>query len=379
MSGFTGNLTAINAYARQYMDNLLKSSVYPNAGPLLAAMAGQGEDPDQLGRPGEAAVLGSYGRQMSSAERKSLTSRELVFPIAYLNGNNLSDGGAAWIVPGSSNPSAYVKEENKVSTFKFYWSLLQQSVEVDQLTVQTAQGPYEVLNPFKTAMEQALAQHVESWATAFWYDVNNTPVQPANSPYLEGFVGMPQALIGTGATVGSTTSSTYGGVDLSQSDTSNVRGTRVTSATAATLSLVDDANLNQGARIYGNGVDLMVTTTSIYQTLKSQAREQGVVPVTVLKANEDLQEFGRVSFKNEVVLFGKTAITYDAHCPAGYLAALTVDSWTCLTQPGKNFSFTPFEKLQIPGQPKIFYAAIETAMALVCRKPRLNVLYTSVS
>ena len=384
--GFANVLEAANGITRQYMDNVLIGTVYPRI-PLLNFLASQGGGESKLGRPGEGTVLGQYAQGMTKARKQSITgSRELDFPTQITG----SAGGSRYVGPGSSNPTATNTEESKIADFKHFWSQLEVPISVDVQTVAQSKGDFKVIDIFQAATQMAMDDTLDIVGNSLWNDVNATPSQISGSAYLNGQVGMPQALLGipanigstssvtsplAGVTSGSTTYTTYGGVDMSQLNAVNVIGQRVTAATPISFDLIEQANVDYGAAAFGPGVNLCLTTGANYRALKNMAMDRGG---TIVHAGE-IPEGGTVGIKTESIKYGKTYITWDPKAPTGYFAALTLESWTWISQPGLSFNLAPWKLLDIPGQPRIFYSYVRLASALVCRRPRVNTLWTNVA
>jgi hypothetical protein len=432
--GFSGNLEAVTAITRRYQRSKLIGTLYAQS-PLYAFLAGGGWQKSTLGRPGVAEVIGPRANGMTEAEKLEIAgSTELHFPVQF----GTSTGGDALMTQAANtNPyTAYVgatpatltggadgagnaatsgtsvagggfagqgDEVQNIGDFISPWGWLKSEVEVNKTTVLSARGQYAVLQPFKVATGMAVDRHVDKLSSYVWNDV------PAagDSGYTNsgGFTttpaGVPAALIGLGLASGGTVALGTGsmqtpvsvtngapagatltgnaykylGVDMSQTNTATVQGTRITDSTPTNLDLIDVVNIDLGVRAVGPGIDLVLLNNKSYHTMKRQAINEGG---TIIH-NGEVPGFGTLGYKKEIIHYGGVNIVMDPKAPAGCGAFLTLDSWLWVTRPGQNSTLENFKELTIPGMADCFYGYINTGWALICDRPRLNVFYTRLT
>jgi hypothetical protein len=139
--------------------------------------------------------------------------------------------------------------------------------------------------------------------------------------------------------------------------------------------LVDDANLTKGLRVKGQGADLILTTTALYQQFKQQVLAGGGVIL-----QNGLPEMAKLGVKKEMLQIDNVLITYDPNCPANSAVVFDTSVWKFMVHPQFNFRVTPFVDNTTTGIAKdaYDYAYIQTRFMLTCDNPFLNVRYSAL-
>jgi hypothetical protein len=150
-----------------------------------------------------------------------------------------------------------------------------------------------------------------------------------------------------------------------------------TTARVADISvLLDDMNLTKGIGVYGNGVSLILTNTTIYQKFKNQMANKGG-----LILQNGMPEFAQLGFKKEILQKDNCYIAYDPYCPANTVCGFDMTAWKFMVNPLFNFKITPFERLwqNSEGGKWAKQAYAQLRYMLTCDNPFLQARYTNVT
>lgn len=155
------------------------------------------------------------------------------------------------------------------------------------------------------------------------------------------------------------------------------RAKRNSTTTAVDIrKIIDDANYTQGLKIYGNGADLCLCGTTLYQQFKAQIIAQGG---TVMHSG--LPAMAKMGLRKEILQIDNTLVMYDPQLTnANTVLVLDTSVLKWMVHPEFNFKVTPFVDNTKTGIAKgtYDYAYISTRFIFSNDNPRLGVKYTAI-
>lgn len=364
--------------AQDHISRNVASNFYPKL-PFLSALGHftltrNKKTPLNIGRP-DGTILS--GKVMSPGEALALQNfNSYIVPIDTYETDNSKMMGDRDTKPVVSSPQTRSHGQVAQTAAKFnrfristplliWWSDKKRALQKEgKLGQGIAMGQI-----IERAVEKGFQEHVKKLNDQIW---NGNPTDDT-ADTMDNCAGILQAIH---------TTNTYGGVNRSTSTNSEWRAQRNTTRTSLDLaSLIDEINLNPdntsgrlGLGIYGNGVDLLITTPSIYSNFKAQALAKGVAMVK----GEGLPKMGAFGVTKEVLQKDNAIIMYDPSCPANTVIGLTMETWRLAIAPGQNMTVTPFEKMTGEGAKEADEAFIETEAIFSCDNPKMNVVYTAI-
>lgn len=364
------------AYTQDYLSRTIANNIYKKC-PLFYALVGLGGNQTKsnmrIGRPGVADVFS--GKKMSKIQRETLVPGFNAYEpeILFRATSNVKTMGGRDTMPTVASATTLSPDQN-IGTAKFGWCRKTEPILVWKTTLDRAMGSgpaglnnkgKAVANVLEVASDQCVNNLIDAWALAFW---TSNPTNQSSDPW-DNPAGV-QYAIGNATNI-------YGNVDRSVAANSQWVPQVVSSARAAVLSsIVDEANLTLNCGIYGKGIDLILTTTSLYRTFKDECRSKGQ---TVL--SDGLPEMGEFGFKQEMLKFDNTYVMYDPNCPASTVACFNLETWKLIMDGKKNFS--PTEFIDLPkyaeGAKDAYQAYVDSQMILACEAPSVNAYFSNVS
>lgn len=348
-------LTAFTAYADRFIEKRRLNSSLFSSTPLLTVMAGKGGTDGALGRPGTGTLIG--GGNISRANQESMSGsyeRHIRFLTGKVGGGkNL---GARDTVPSTGNDS----HDQHVRSAVFRWARHMQPIKVWNTTVLLSKGKFEIANAIEEATQMAMEEQMEVIHQQLF--TGNPADQTAD--IWSSILGLEQCMH---------TTNNYGNTDRTTYTT--WAGRRVTTAKTADLDLIDDANLIQGVKNKGPGLDLAITTNAIYKKLKKQALANG--GQLLVRGMPEMKAYGQLK---EAVNYNGVTVIPDPLATSAYFYGLTLDDWLFETHSDANWKVTPFkDQSENPGGDDAVTAQIHLMYRLSCRKPWNQILYTNVS
>lgn len=351
----TYNLSGFNAYADRQIQSGLHSGLF-QVSPLLSILAGKSVTEGMIGRPGTTTILGRGSVKRVPNER---LSGSLEGHVRFLTGKvggtkNLGERDTA---PSTGNDS----QDQKVRSAYFRWTLKQTPILVWNNTLRLAgSNKFRIANAVKEATELAMEEHLEDLHQELF--TGNPSDQTAD--VWDATPGLEQAI---------DDNNTYGAVDRGTYTTWQAKV--VSTAKTASLRLIDDANLTQGIRKTGPGVDVVLTTFTLFDKFKQEALARG--GTHIVSGTPDASEVGQIK---EAVKYNGVLIVPDPKATASYVYMLTLADWLFQINGDDNFRVTSFKDLSDdPGGKDAVAAKISTMYRLMCLRPWNQILYTSVS
>jgi hypothetical protein len=353
------NYSNANALCQEIILEGLNSTYFERP-VLIDFMMGKAGGETPLGNPGTAVVLGGAANTWSQPMKDSYAGGRW-FDVEVL----ASGCGGTKVMAGNAdtNPEVTTRQDAVVGTARFYWSQVKTPILLDKQTLDRAKGKYEALPVITTATNIALEEHIDYITDNLWDG------DPASDSPTHGFYSTINGVLNAFAT----TANGYGNV--TNRDTTSFVGNTYATAVAASLDLVDDANLTQGAALVYRGVDLGLTTPAIYRKLKQEALTNNG---TIINMGTQPAK-GLAGYRGECIKYGNTLITLDPKATTSYLAFFALDTWQVIIHPSYNMTVAKFKENDLPGQANTLYSYITTQMTVFCTKPKANVLYSSVS
>jgi hypothetical protein len=349
------NLSGVRAYADRQIRAKLNSGLF-DLPPLLAYMAGKGLTDGVLGRPGVGAMIGK-GR-VSNVKRESVDgSNEVHVRFLTERTGGFKVMGQRDTTPSTGNDS----QDQKVRSAYFRWMRCKQPIKVWNSTLLLAgNGKNKIADATDEAVDMAMEEMIEEIHQRLY---TGNPSSQTDEVW-DNLLGVEEAMH---------TTNTYGGVNRSTyvAWASN----RVTTAKTATLSLIDDANIIQGLKKRGGGVDLVLCDETLYNKFKQEAlARQGTL---LLPGTPEMSEVGQLK---EAVRYNGVTIVPDWKATASYVYLFTSKDWFFQTSPQENWTTSEFtDQSTVPGGDDAITANISLMARLVCERPWNQLLYTNVS
>ncbi len=360
--------------AQEYLGRRIHTRLFQKI-PLFYLLAGLGgantKDGFQIGRPGVAEVFA--GVAIDRPMKEVLGGFNSYQPEIQIQKNDSSKVmGARDTMPTVANPTTQ-SQDQELGTAEFRWTrittpLLVWHESLDRAMNSAGTGvdkqDLAAKNVLINATESATNVHYTNWAQRFW---SGSPTNQDADPW-DNCSGILEAI---------NDQNVYGRVDRSNPSNSTWQGHVIATPQAADVAqIIDNANYNQGLSVYGNGVNVLLTNTTLYQTFKAQVRARG--GVVMLNGLPDIGAFG---MKREILQYDNAFITWDPMCPANTVAALNLEYWKIIIHPKKNFLIDAFVDISrnSEGAKDALQSFIDTRLILACDEPGGQALYTNVS
>lgn len=349
--------TAPHTYASEFIRRELVSDIHTRV-PALTLFAGKAGSDGQLGRPGSNFLVGGRGMRMKS--QRLTKAGSTAYQVRVQTGT--TGGGKHMAYNDTTASTGSDNQTDNVQSAFFKWSMWQQPIRVPKMLLRVSGGRFRIANAIEESTAMAMEEVFEQLGTEIY---TGDPAASESDEIWPEMHGLQSALDTTGD---------YGGLDHS---TTGWTGKKVTSAKSPSLSLIDDANLEQKAAEKTNGVDIALTTMSIYNTLKQEAITRNAV-----LTQTQLAQRGQLGFLREAIEYNGVLITFDPKCPASHLFCLNSKTFLFELHGGENFRVTKFRDASddgAPGEDDALTAKINVMYRFICEKPGANVMYTNVS
>jgi len=193
--------------------------------------------------------------------------------------------------PQMSNPTTNSQDQKKKDAF-VNWSKLHSEIIVWNSQVETASGRYAKGDAMTDAISIAVSDHMDALLRELYVGLPTDQT----ADIWDKPVGLYYICQPTG---------TVYGVDRSLAAAQAMRGRTIHGA-AASLDMIDIANIDMGIQDTGPGIDTLLCSRGIYHTLKAEALTKNG---TLL--HRDTPEVAKLGLKNEAVIYGNVVITYD--------------------------------------------------------------------
>lgn len=385
MAGYV--LDGFGVYTQKYIGKTITNNLFKKA-PLFAALVGIGGNQQntdmKIARPGSAEVFS--GAKLNKVRKEVLSGiNAYAPPILTAKIDNNKNMGVRDTMPTVANATTSSHDQAYAAP-SFHWTNKTEPILVWNTTLNRAMTTAgtgldnrdkAIKNVLQNAADLALQNHIDKWATSFW---SGSPTNQATDSW-DDACGITVALSGT---------NTYGNVDRGVTGTTawqswviNITspsndpdGNSVAAFSGDIATLIDTANLTYQCGIVGNGINLVLTTPSLYKGFKAQVRAKGGQVLF-----NGMPEMGQFGFKRECLQYDNTYIMYDPFCPSGDVAMLNLDTWLAILSKEHNFTVSEFIDLKkyAEAAKDAKQAYIETDMIFACNNPRVNLLYTNVT
>ena len=379
-------LTGMHSFADAHIRKTLESIIYQRC-VLPAIFASRNKGETKLFRPGATTILG--GNNMPSDVDMA---RENAFEVHV----RLQTGDSTVVKTlgqNDTNPSMGVgSQTNDRTSASFRWTgPIKAAVRVPKQILRTSIDKFKIADATTESTDQATEALTNVLNKQLWRGVPTD--QSANT--WDSLLGILPAMNTTG---------TYGNIARS-AGTAYWNGNRVTTAVAASLRLIDQANGGTGVcsaigkplNSFGPGADLWIVSNAVFDALKQEALARGQ-GITV----GDMPELAKVGVKYEVIKYGQATIIADPTLTGDWSAAdsqlnvasvdsgvtdatkvmvgLTTSDWVFSVNPTENFRLTQFDDPESRGgSDDAITATINAMPRLYCKKPGRQILFTNVS
>lgn len=353
------------AIAQDYISKGVASNFYEKA-PLLAVMAaltiGREKKALAIGRPGNGEIL--TGKGLSPAEKMSLSGINSYRPrIQGFKTSNTRARTNSGRVTASTVADSQTRSHGQATQYsaEFKWTHYDTPIKIwhedKNRASQKGSGEGRALE-MSRLIDEATEVAMQDMHDKLADDVRNgDPSDQSDDLWNE-----PAGII---AAADST--NTYGGVDRSDSDAVVWRANKVTAARGADFrKLKDEVNLTLGLETKGNGVNLALCGTGLYQIFRDQVLARGGGRCL----GEGLPEFATMGLKREVVQVDNLYLMYDPGCPVSTVEWYNLRYWKYIQHPEFNMKVTPFEnQAKQEGGEYCDYAEVQHRFILSCDDP----------
>jgi hypothetical protein len=364
-------IEGFQAVSQNHISKTIASNFYPKltlASALGAITIGNNnKKPLEIGRP-KGEILA--GKNVSPAEKLRLgTVNEYRPRIQRFETSNSKWMGKYDTMPTVSSPTTTAHSQANQATARFMWADLATPILIwheDKIRASqesTREGQAIAMSQLiEEATEVAIQEHIKEFNAKLW---NGDPTSQSAELW-----DQPSGILNAISASG-----TYGNVNRAVETSWQAKGS-ASAFTADITKLVDDMNLVQGLRTYGQGVDLIITNTTLYPVFKAQVLASG--GVILQNGMPNMAEFG---VKQEVLKKDNAYIMYDVTCPASTVLGFTLGTWRLAFHPQRNFSISKFTDLSQTGEgaKDADQAFIRTRLMFSCDNPALNCKYSAVA
>jgi hypothetical protein len=373
--------TALDVFLRRKVWPKITSNVSKTKPVMAMIVGGQVEELDKLGDPNTGMMLG--GRDLMGEATRIITSQNETHEVVFQD--DITDVAAAITYRGSLSASTKFAEDSFTSmAFKWsdYWAPFkfgQHSIEVannDQLKIQSI---------LELSLQQAAQQLLDQVNEDMWTGALTEAQQVAASNALwPNVIGLQQA-VDDG--LSGTPVKFYGGVDRSTATGKpEIQGYTILAASLPDTKV--RLNLIRRAKMVGDGTTglcdtyagagtFAVTTATLFNTLMEEAEDRNIRVI-----DGGVPELGMEGFKQPMIQYGTTYITYDVECPSGEMYVLTPRSWVFEVSPGANFQLDGniVENWKVVEAGGYYnWGRLHAKVRLVCREPHLQLKYTGLT
>jgi hypothetical protein len=323
-----------------------------------------------IGRPNSGEILS--GGIVNPIQKKRLGTVNAYLPRVqkFTTSNSAYRTGSGYVsLPTVANPTTNAHSQATQFAAEFRWSHLdtpilvwhEDKIRAGQEGTREGQG-IAMGQIIDEATEVAMQEHIDKLAGDIW--TGNPSSQ--NTDLWDSPLGITQALA---------TTNTYARVDRNTESTwrSNLDSTL---KAVDVNRIIDDANLTKQLRVKGNGINLLLTTTDLYQQFKAQILASG----GMILQNGLPIDMAKMGVRKEVLQKDNVLITYDPSVPANNVAAFDTSVWKFMLHPQFNFHVGKFIDNTETGLGKeaYDYSYVSTRFMFTCDNPFLNVLYTAI-
>jgi len=359
--------------AQNHISRGIASNFYPKL-PFLSAMGvmtvgNNNKSSLEIGRPsGE--ILS--GKTISPAEKLNLGRINFYQPRIQ----RFETDNSKWMSERDTNPvvanaSTNAQSEANLASAKFGWAECRTPILIWHETRDRALDGAGNKEGQGIAMSQLLdestevgfQEHIKEINDAIW---NGNPTNQ-NADLLSSPIGLIQAFSST---------NTYGNVDRAV-ETMWQAQVDATMTTVDIRAIIDDANLTKRCRILGNGIDLIVTTPTLWRRFKNQILTQSGLGQF---KPDGVAGMAKMGVKQECLVVDNVYIIYDESCPASHVLCFTSNTWRIAFAPKKNMTVLPFVDIsrQSEGAKLADQAFIVTRLMMSCDNPFINVKYSTI-
>lgn len=357
------NLEKITAIADRRIKETVYSSLFARC-PLVAFMLGLGGSKSNLMRPG---VMGLISGAKIPAVKRASVDGGITTDVEIITAKS---GGGKTRTARDTNPAVEQSQDQNLGSARFWWWFYSQPVKVWRSTLLlSGKGQYVIQNALTKAVDMARDEMIDTLASKIWTGAPSTYNVTANNGMYDDLPGVVECMSET---------NTYGNVNRSET-TEYIDGVhpwasnRETNARAATIDLIDEAN--DVCQVYGDGVELVLTTRAIYRKLKKEALAKN----GTICFNGNIPGRGMVGYKREVIQYGDCFLTFDPFCPTGYMGCFTLSDWEIEMHPEAKFTTEPWQINNLPGADWAMTSNINIGLRPYCTRPRNQYLFTNVT
>jgi hypothetical protein len=348
----------LNAHVNEYIDKQIRSS-FVTANPLFYFLGmGKPESGGKLGRP----KVGDAQKQ----ETLGSTSHQIKFVKSEPN-----DGAA--VSYGGATPTAAAFAEDNFGTAAIFWTHIMEPMKIRKHALEQAQGPTKVGSILDESMAPVWERFVKRINQGFWTGTRTQAQQ--NAEVWGDFLGLQHTL---------TNSNYYGRVDRATHTELNgnvLDADDDLTSTVADLSIIRKVNngfTKKGGGTFtglaartpdGTGARCWITTSTLWNELADQADGRYQIHVN------GIPDTGLGGFKNPIIHYDNSYITWDPYCPSGEMYGLYLEDWVVEVQKGHNFQWLGFTDKSKSEEGGGYYewGNFSFQGRLTCRSPWLNV------
>jgi hypothetical protein len=374
----TTQLNRILAYSRDYITRGFRTQQFL-VSPLLSMITAKNRDGAEFGRPGSAALVG--GSNLSPMRRQEILGTNQT-TVRFQNGKV---GGVKFIgTDGTTASTAGNALDIQLRSASFRTVYMQAPITVRGVVFDANKGPDSTT--FGSYLEDSNKNAVEELNEKLAINLLIGTPSDRTEERWDNFDGLYNCCATTG---------TYG-LNGDRGTYTTWASKRVTSAITAGVNLIDDANLVQGIKKRGPGIDVMVTTFPIYTKIKAEALALNGHNSWIRQGDIDAVKLG---IQKEAVIYNGVIIVPDPYLqdysnavnnnfgigdgPDLSKAAfgLTLGDFVFATTAADNWSVDPFltPAQRGPGTVDALTSAVNLKARFHCERPWNQIVYTNVT
>lgn len=379
------------AYAREGLatycqDNLQKTLHDANVRlePILYVFGINKENMAKLGTPTGGAVFGGAKKMFGSAKMQQISGSKDI-QHRYLTSRR--DDGGMESDPTESTKTASTFDARNTGTTEFRWSVMSEPAKVEKHALDCAKGKWEVASVMEEATQITNSTAISRFASYLWNGTLTAGQQngDANKPWPN--------VLGIKHVMDATTYTTYGRVTragVAALTPLSIDSTTALASTDVSLDLGNKINVgftgqdstefvglyNKGDDMVSQpGVNVCVTTPTLWNDLKSQAEDKGQI---VRNGAVDYFESGA-----NFPFFSHDGIVYlfDRRCPSGEAYFFNLDTWLLEIREGGNFQWQDWtaKDQTEEGGGEYLWSRLRVVPRLSCVRPDLNARVTGLT
>ena len=287
---------------------------------------------------------------------------------------------AAFIGYGGTLPTATSLAEDRFGTCRFRWSDCYAPIEIRQHTLMGAKGKNAIANVLDDSTAPIIESFMKFLCANMWNGTLNQS-QQNETVWSGGLLGIIHQV---------NENNIFGTVDRTSQPELNANVLPAATAFGTTTVTLDMIRKVQHGftktsggdfegiaprTTNGAGAGIVIVHPHLYQSLAAESEGYGVIHYSGIPGR------GMAGFRNPIIEYGNTYITYSRNCPTGSMYLLDLDMWSLEVQKGCDFVFsglTDETKVKAGGR-TILFGSYRYTPRLMCHAPHLQTVITGLT